>query len=274
MVNQLWNFNQIDSNIQSADNDGAQHMVYLNTRARSSSHTGNTWETNRIGLKCETVSITTSKTVPALPVPGVAAVTGEAHTLALDLGMASKTIQLSGFITDQMITKIFAQNFKNESRTSADQLKLNPTVYMTAHEIAQLIHSSVDSSTFQSTQNLNELIILFPSRVNHEYKYHAGLPERDVQDAGDVPTTYTSIENLPLLPFTYKVRSQDNKGSIYALFPDTDEGTAYTNFAEPVHSNIEPEGLRGFVRSFNCSFDANSTFVTFSLDFEVAVVIG
>ena len=110
--------------------------------------------------------------------------------------------------------------------------------------------------------------------VNHEYKYHSVLPERKKQDADETISSYTSIEDLPLLPFTYKVRSQDNKGSIYALFPDTADGSAYTNFAEPIHANVEPEGLRGFVRSFSCSFDANSAFVTFSLDFEVAVVIG
>ena len=68
MTNQLWNWNKIDDNIQSGTND-ATHTVYLNTRARSSKHSGNTWETNRIGLKCETVNISTSKTVPALPVP-------------------------------------------------------------------------------------------------------------------------------------------------------------------------------------------------------------
>ena len=115
MVN-LWNADKIDDNIQSGNSDGAQHMVYINTNARTSRHEDNTWETNRIGLKCESISITTSKTVPALPIPGVAAVTGEAHTLALDLGMASKTVSLNGIITDQFISKIFSQNYKNQSR--------------------------------------------------------------------------------------------------------------------------------------------------------------
>jgi len=273
MVN-LWNYEKIDSNIQSGNSDGAQHMVYINTNARTTKHEDNTWETNRIGLKCETVSISTSKTVPALPIPGVAAVTGEAHTLALDLGMASKTISLSGILTDQFISKIFSQNFKNDSREGAKQLDLQPKVYMTAHEIAQLLHSSVDSSSFQKYQNLNEIIILYPSRVNHEYKYHKGLPERAEQDLGNKPTTFTAIENLPLLPFTFKVRSQDNAGSIYAMFPDTADDTAYTNFAEPIHADIEVEGMKGFIRSFTCNFDANTSFVTFSLEFEVALVVG
>ena len=105
MVNQLWNFAAIDNNIQSGTTGSIQHMVYINTRARAESDAA--WETNRIGLKCETLSITTSKTVPALPIPGIAAITGEAQTLALDLGMASKTVQLGGIITEQFITKKF-----------------------------------------------------------------------------------------------------------------------------------------------------------------------
>ena len=270
MVNQLWNWNKIDDNIQSGNSDGAQHMVFINTRVRGK--LGDTWEENRIGLKCETVSITTSKTVPSLPVPGIGAVTGESTTLALDLGMTSKSISLGGIITDQFISKKFNQSNKNTNR--ANPIDTNPKVYMTAHEVAQLLHSSVDSSAFQRTQNLNELIILYPSRVNHEYKYHKGLNERTESDAGDPITSYTSTDDLPLIPFTYKVRSQDNEGSIYAMFPDTDAGGAYTNFAEPIHSNTEVEGLKGFVRNFNCTFDANSAFVTFSLDFEVALVVG
>ena len=272
--NTLWNYNFIENNIESGNADNAQHMVYINTNARSSKHSGNTWETNRIGLKCETIGISTSKTVPSLPIPGIGAITGEAQTLALDMGMASKNVNLTGIITDQFISKIFAQNFKNENRTSNDQLGLAPKVYMTAFEVAQLLHSSVDSSAFQKHQNLNQLIILIPSRVNHEYKYHKGLPERAKMDLYETPTEFTAIENLPLIPFTYKVRSQDNKGSIYAIMPDNDDGTAYSNFAQPIHDNIEVEGLNGFVRSFTCNIAAGSPFVTFTMDFEVAFVVG
>jgi hypothetical protein len=273
MTNEMWNFNKIDSNIQNENVQGIQHMVYVNTRARSSD--SGKWESNRIGLKCESVTISTSKTVPALPIPGIGAVTGEAQTLALDLGMCNKTVQLGGIITDQFITKQFKQTFKNESRTVSNQLELEPSVFMTAHEVAQLLHSSVDSSAFQSTQNLNELIILIPSRVDHEYKYHTGLPERTLQDAGTAISEFTGIEDLPLIPFTYKVRSQDNAGSIYAIMPDdTTTGSAYSNFSTPIHNNREVQGMKGFIRSFSATFDANSAFVTFSLDFEVAFVVG
>ena len=271
MVNQLWNFAQIDNNIQSGSTGSIQHMVYLNTRARTSSNSK--WETNRIGLKCETLSISTSKTVPALPIPGIAAITGEAQTLALDLGMASKTVQLGGIITEQFITKKF--EVANENDTSRlEPAYNNPSVFMTAHEVAQLLHSSVDSSAFQATQNLNELIILIPTRVNHEYKYHSGLDERTKADAGQPITDYTSIDNLPLIPFTYKVRSQDNKGSIYAIMPDDADGNAYSNFPEPIHNNKEVKGLSGFIRSFSCNFEPGTPFVTFSMDFEIAFVVG
>ena len=235
MTNEIWNFNKIDSNIQNENIQGVQHMVYVNTRARSSD--SGKWESNRIGLKCESVTIST--------------------------------------ITDQFITKKFKQTLKNESRTVSNQLELEPSVFMTAHEVAQLLHSSVDSSAFQSTQNLNELIILIPSRVDHEYKYHSGLPERTLQDAGTPINEYTGIQDLPLIPFTYKVRSQDNAGSIYAIMPDDAEsGSSYSNFATPIHNNKEVQGMKGFIRSFSATFDANSAFVTFSMDFEVAFVVG
>ena len=174
--------------------------------------------------------------------------------------MASKSINLSGIITDQYIVKKF-----NDSTDSVN----NPSVFMTAHEIAQLMHSHVDSAGLQQYQTLNELILLIPSRVDGRYAYHDALPEASVTN----PTEFTSIENLPLIPFSYKVRAQDNQGSIYQFYPDVD-GKKFTNFPEAVHAGSEISGIKGFIRNFGTNFEAGSPFVTFTLDFEVAFTIG
>tara|TARA_R110001592_G_scaffold128609_1_gene340760 strand:- start:9288 stop:10295 length:1008 start_codon:yes stop_codon:yes gene_type:complete len=257
----LWNSNTIDNNISSDNINGLQHHVFINLGARGKKGiTGEIFSTNRVGLKCETIGISTSKTVPTIPIPGIAAVTGEAQSVAIDLGMSTKSVNLSGVIVDQFITKKF--------KDSVDTVN-NPSVYMTAHEIAQLMHSHADSSGLQQYQTMNELILLMPSRVNGRYSYHSALPESKVSN----PTTFTDIADLPLVPFSYKVRAQDNQGSIYQFFPDVD-GKKYTNYPAAIHMNSEIKGLSGFIRSFSTNFDSSSGFVTFTLDFEVAFTIG
>jgi hypothetical protein len=140
---------------------------------------------------------------------------------------------------------------------------------MTAHEIAQLIHTNTDSSALQSHQNMNELIILMPSRVNGFYDYHSVLNESTVAN----PTEFTDTEDLPLIPFNFKSRVQDNKGTIFSLYPDSD-GLPYSNFPKPIHASNDVQGVKGFIRSFSCTFQAGTPFITFNLDFEVAFTIG
>ena len=257
----LWNSKAIENNISSDNVHGIQHFVFINLGARSKKGiVGEHFETNRIGLKAETIGITTSKTVPTIPIPGIAAITGEAQSIAIDLGMSTKSINIGGIITDQFITKKFKE--------SVDSVN-NPTVYMTAHEIAQLMHSHSDSSGIQQYQTMNELIILFPSRVDGRYNYHSALPESKVAN----PVSFTEVADLPLIPFSYKVRAQDNQGSIYQFYPDVD-GKKFTNFPEAIHMGSEIKGVSGFIRSFNSSFTAGSPYVTFTLDFEVAFTLG
>lgn len=257
----LWNSNAIANNISSNNTSGIQHFCFINLGARDKKGiTGETFETNRIGLKAESVGITTSKTVPTIPIPGIASLTGEAQSVALDLGMSTKSINITGIITDQFITKKFKE--------SVDAVS-NPSVYMTAHEIAQLIHSHADSSGLQQYQTMNELVILIPSRVDGRYSYHSALPESQLVN----PSEFTEIADLPLIPFNYKVRAQDNQGSIYSFYPDVD-GKTFTNFPNAIHLGSEIKGVKGFIRSFNTSFAAGSPFVTFSLDFEVAFTLG
>jgi len=248
----IYNTEYITDAMSGGDTSKPLHNVFLNLKARNKDHTNKNFETNRIGLKCETVTIATNRTVPTIPIPGVGVVTGESQTIGMDLGMASKTVSLQGIITEQYISKIFEDVEGTEPA--------EPTVNMTALEIGQLIHSYVDSSGFQKHQSMNELIILIPSRVDHQYQYHTGLPERT---GGGL----TPVEHLPLIPFTYKTRNQDNKGTIFGSIP------LHTNFPKPIQDTEEPEGLRGFIRSFNISITAGQPYITFGLEFEVAYVI-
>ncbi len=257
----LWNSNAIENNITSKNPRSIQHYVFINLGARDKKGiSGETFETNRIGLKADSIGISTSKTVPSIPIPGVAAITGEAQSVALDLGMATKSINISGIITDQFITKKFKESVDNIN---------NPSVFMTAHEVAQLMHSHADSSGLQQYQTMNELIVLMPSRVDGRYSYHSSLPEAGVSN----PSNFTGLEDLPLIPFTYKVRAQDNQGSIYSFYPEVD-GKIFSNFPEAIHLSSNIKGLSGFIRSFSTTFAAGQPYVQFTLDFEVALTIG
>lgn len=252
----LWNNEFITERITSGDSNSIQHFCYLNLRARDSSDEDSAFETNRVGLKVETFSMSTSRVVPAFPVPTSGIITGESKTIGLDLGMATKNINMSGIITEQRIIKKF-----HEDRVRTGE-PTNPSVVMTAEEVAQLIHSFVDSSSLQSQQNLNKLTILIPSRVNHKYEYHTGLPE--VND----DSTLTPVDNLPLIPVSWRTRNQDNTGTIYGVLSEHQ----FKEF-NPIHSQKETYGLSGFIKSFSTQVTAGQPFIQFTLDFEVASIL-
>jgi hypothetical protein len=125
---------------------------------------------------------------------------------------------------------------------------------MTPEEVAQLIHSSVDSSFVQQHQNFSSLTILIPSRVNKNYQYHT--------DAS--PEEETDPDSLPKIPFTYKTRG---KGSSDLDAAPYQRG----NFPEPATAT-KSDNIAGFVRSFNTNHIPGQPFVEFSLDFEVAYI--
>ena len=125
---------------------GYQNYVMLELGRRASGDTTNTgFTTNRIGLLATTISITTNKQSLALSIPFSGVISGESQTIAIDAGMASKTVSLQGMILDQKITK------KNKFGDKVE-------AQMTSHEIAQLLHSYVDSSFLHEDQNLSKLI--------------------------------------------------------------------------------------------------------------------
>ena len=199
---------------------------------------------NRIPLFVDSISVNTNKTVMNIGVPFSGAIRGEATSLAFDMGMAQKTISLSGYLLGQNIKK---------QKDSDDSVK---NINLTSYELAQLIHSYVDSSAFQRDQNLNKLVILIPSRVDHNFDYHDNDSSFATKD----------ISELKQIPFTWKNRGYDNDfatiGSNKKYF------TPYTNTED------NTIGITGFIRSFGTTFSgADFPSVPFTLEFEEAIVI-
>lgn len=235
--------------------------VFLNLASRGDA-LDDVFTQNRIPLHCNSVGITTGKQVLAFPVPLSGLVTGESLIAALDLGMADKSINLSGVLHETVISKKFISNGTIKTAT------------FTAFETAQLLHSYVDSSFLQPDQNLNELIILMPSRVDKDFDFHT--------IDGTTVTADTELKDLPLVPFSYKVRDLDHVGganagdaSYYTTLPGLGDGES-NQFPPPVSDGSSTDGetnikgLKGFIRNFNTNIVGESPFIEFTLDFQIA----
>lgn len=219
---------------------------------------------NTVPLRATSVSVSTTKTVPSFDVPLSGLFSGESRTLAFNMGMASKAVTVQGIITDMAITRKFSEDEPKHYDSSVEdpddstltRSQMSPalpsssnemTINMTKEEIAQLIHSNTDGTTAQTFQNMNELVILIDSKVDSRYQY------RD-------KTNQTSSQ----IPFTYSARGGrnrlDNKGALLFLTDFPDSSTA--------------SGLKGFVRSFSCDFNAEEpTEISFTLEFEIATTV-
>lgn len=198
---------------------GIDSTVFL--EFASGNKSGDAAITNRIMIRCRNIGIATNKRLTAIPVPFSGIATGEARSFVIDMGIASKTVTLSQcVIHDQFISKRYD-----------DGQVINKA--MTAFEIAQLIHSSIDGSFAQPDQNLNRLVILYPSRVGADYEYHAGVDET------------TPHENLPLIPFTWASRTNDQTNTLGASdFPSATSTSS-------LHSI---DGISGFIDQFSTDF--------------------
>tara|TARA_R110001592_G_scaffold363095_1_gene680234 strand:+ start:1399 stop:2034 length:636 start_codon:yes stop_codon:yes gene_type:complete len=191
---------------------------------------------NVIELKANSVSISVSKTIPSFEIPLSAYATGESQTLALDIGMASKTVSVSGIILDQQINQ--THGGEENDRT------------FTAHEVAQIIASGVDSSFLQTNQRMNELVVLMPSFVDSNYVQRGGINTAD-------------RETGTLVPFTFAARGGGNEldnigtGRPISSFPDSSTDT----------------GLTGFIRTFSCDMSSEAYELSFSLEFETAIIV-
>ena len=209
----------------------SNYKVFLELQRRNDIGTGTV---NRIALNALQVVISTSKTIPNVPVPMAGAVTGESVSLAFDMGLASKNISISGILLEQEIKKT-----KTEA---ADAV----TVTFTPFELAQLIHSYVDSSSFQDDQNINKIIILIPSKVDSDF-----VARNEVD-----------------IPFTFKNRVYDNSFTAF-----TDNPVEAFEADNSINDRTF-EGITGFVRSFTSTFSGDSpNSVEFQLEFEEAKVI-
>ena len=202
--------------------------VYLKTGR----YTGTDLNIDTIPLNVTSVAVSVSKTIPSFPVPFSGVVTGESLTAALDLGMATKTISLSGFISETTIRK---------TRTaSSGGTETNTALTYTAHEIAQMIASGVDSTGLQDNQSMNELVVLYPSKVGNNYQ----------------------ARTETLVPFNFASRGEEGFGDNLGVslrkstFPDAQTDT----------------GMTGFIRSFSFNMEAEAIDLSFSMEFEVATV--
>ena len=229
--------------------------VYLKLQ----SNTDNSDSVNVIPLKANSVSISVSKTIPSFAIPLSGVATGESITAALDLGMAQKTISVQGIILDETITKTIDGSPK--------------PLKFTAHEIAQMIASGVDSTGFAKNQAINELIVKIPSLVASDYNYigtcsnSAYLNKTDCEaNSGTWTVTVdgnSTRENGRNIPFTFASRGSndelDNLGvpAKISSFPDKDTDT----------------GLTGFIRSFSCDLSGEAYELSFSLEFETAIIV-
>ena len=207
----------------------ATHYVYL----KFQSYSGNIQQ-NTIPLRATGVSVSVSKTIPAFPVPLSGIATGESITAALDLGMATKNITVNGIIMDDFITKVFDGTITRRK--------------FTAHEIAQMIASGVDSTGLAKNQAFSELVVLIPSFVAAGATWTSTITDNSERlDGFNVPLMFGSrgdalkLDNARVpLPLT--------------AFPDTETET----------------GITGFVRSFGFEMNADTFEITFNLEFESA----
>jgi len=210
-------------------------FVYLKTKANSGSLTKNV-----IPLKVTSISISTDKTIPALPVPISGLTFGEATTAALDAGMSSKQVSIQGFILPQTITK--------EGAGGHDKGALK----YTAHEIAQMIASGVDSTGVAQHQAFDELVFLIPSTVNENFVDRGKAADATVTENGTLEVN---------IPFSFASRGAANELDNYRVPFPNDFPTSETS-----------EGIKGFIRQFGCDFTSDTVEVSFNMTFEVATV--
>ncbi len=217
-------------NISTTGSYGLDSTVFL--EFDSGQKTGDAAITNRIMLRCQSVAIATNKRANATPIPFSGIITGESRSIVLDLGMVSKSVQINGgVIHDQIISRRHGTDGEVVTRA------------MTAYEIAQLLHSSIDSSFAQEDQNLSSLYILYPSRVGKDYEYHAGVDET------------TEHAQLPLIPFTWASRDADRAFTLGG-----------SDFPDPTTPLTDIVGISGFIDNFSTEFQPGGL-VTYSLSF-------
>jgi hypothetical protein len=209
-------------------------MLELARRKNHPMESGATIHTNRIGLYCESINISTAKTTMPFEVPFSGLISGESTTMVMDAGMARKSISLQGIIVDQTIHKRSGSGAIKEAK-------------MTSYEIAQLLHSYVDSSFLQEDQNPSKLIILIPSRVDDNFDIRTGHEN-------------TPHDSLPLIPFNFANRKYD--------VPDWSVGETKGTFDAVTAAGQEIEGIQGFITDVGTDLaGASAPVISFNMTF-------
>lgn len=233
------------------------NMVMLELSRRNDIGSGSAIK-NRIPLHVETVNISTNKSVPNVPVPLAGALSGESLNLAFDMGLASKTINITGRLTEQNIIKQSEQGSDNEK-----------DVVMTSFEIMQLIHSYADSSSLQDDQNISKILFFYPSKVNNVFDQRT--TDKEGNSITKEEMKVLSIDKVPLIPFSWKNRAFDNSFT----FGTGNTMSSQSNVFDNISLNNNHIGVEGFMRSFTTNIIASEfPVIGFNLDFEEAKVIG
>jgi len=213
-----------------------EHFVFLKTNAYESA---NGIDVDTIPLKCETVSVNVAREIPTIKVPtGIPR--GESTTIAIDLGMGTKTISLSGIITNTTIKRSHTTH-RNADNTADIVTSLN----MTAIETAQLIASGVDSSALAKYQNFNELVLMVDSNIDEDYVERASVLR---------------------MPFSFSSRggALEKDNSRVPLPKDFPTGANQTTLDNET-------GIGGYIESFDFTIDGNDpTVISFNMTFRVA----
>lgn len=197
-----------------------------------------------IPLKVQSVSVSVDKTVPNISIPFAGLATGESEKIALDLGMATKRLTLTGFILDTQIKR---------SHTETGNPATPIALEFTAQEIAQLIASGVDATGLTRYQAFNELLVYMDSKVNENYEDRGKAADSNVTKLG------TLIQQIPL---TFAARgdafSKDN-----------------TNIVRPTSfpSAGSTTGIKGFVSQFSYDLNAETVEISFNMEFTIATVL-
>lgn len=212
------------------------HFVFLKTGMYDESEGLNV---NSVALKATSISVSVNRSVPNIPVPLSSLVRGEAERVGVDLGFGEKSVEITGFITNQTIRRTHTRTDPNDDSSAVRAIN------MTAEEVAQLIASGVDSSGLARHQTMNELV----------FKINSNIDE-----------TYTERTTPLFIPFTFASRGdafeKDNKGvPLPSAFPS---GTTQADLDKET-------GLKGYIESFSFSLEGDApTDISFSLSFKVA----
>ena len=189
-----------------------------------------------IPLKVTTAQFSVDKTIPNFSIPFAGLGKGQSKTIALDTGMATRRLSLSGVIIDASLKRSHTLVDPNDSTSAVKSLEF------TAQEIAQLIASGVDATGINEYQAFQEITILMDSKVDKDYAQRASTIQ---------------------IPFTFKARGDagelDNVGAFLANddFPTSSTST----------------GLKGFVSSFGFTFAAETVEIEFNMEFTIADVL-